>query len=175
MLEQDNRWLRSYGMTSAPSSIRALGGPAVATSSRADQAVQQELEEEIAGIGEQLRPWFNDASGNRVVHVFRGQLLQPLENLQLLEGQDWTLAALEQLRGGSSGANAARAPDRSWADGRGPAAMASRFRCIEAWLEIVNGEAWRSGRRVLRDLNLKLWLVNPPPFLVRMVPARAAW
>ena len=28
----------------------------------------------------------------------------------------------------------------------------------EAWLEIANGEAWRSGRPVLRDLNLKLWL-----------------
>ena len=28
----------------------------------------------------------------------------------------------------------------------------------ESWLEIANGEAWRSGRPVLRDLNLKLWL-----------------
>ena len=28
----------------------------------------------------------------------------------------------------------------------------------EAWLEIANGKAWRSGRPVLRDLNLKLWL-----------------
>ena len=27
--------------------------------------------------------------------------MQPLENLQLLEGQDWTLATLEQLRSGS--------------------------------------------------------------------------
>ena len=42
----------------------------------------------------------------------------------------------------------------------------------EAWLEIANGEAWRSGRPVLRDLNLKLL---PAPSSDRMVPARAAW
>ena len=28
----------------------------------------------------------------------------------------------------------------------------------EAWLEITNGEAWLSGKPVLRNLNLKLWL-----------------
>ena len=28
----------------------------------------------------------------------------------------------------------------------------------EAWLEIANGEAWLSGKPVLRNLNLKLWL-----------------
>lgn len=27
----------------------------------------------------------------------------------------------------------------------------------EAWLEIRDGEAWRGGRPVLRDLNLTLW------------------
>ena len=36
-----------------------------------------------------------------MVHVFRGELVHPLEKLQLLEGQDWTLASLEQLRSGS--------------------------------------------------------------------------
>jgi 8-oxo-dGTP diphosphatase len=32
------------------------------------------------------------------VHVFRGELLRPLEELKLLEGQDWTLASLSELR-----------------------------------------------------------------------------
>ena len=45
----------------------------------------------------------------------------------------------------------------------------------EAWLEIANGEAWRSGRPVLRDLNLKLWLGESTTISDRMVPARAAW
>ena len=40
----------------------------------------------------------SDASGNRMVHVFRGQLLRPLEQLKLLEGQDWTLASLSEMR-----------------------------------------------------------------------------
>ena len=30
--------------------------------------------------------------------MFRGELLRPLQELKLLEGQDWTLASLSELR-----------------------------------------------------------------------------
>ena len=33
-----------------------------------------------------------------MVHVFRGKLLRPLKQLKLLEGQDWTLASLSEMR-----------------------------------------------------------------------------
>ena len=105
MLERDNRWLlqlRDDLSTILYPGHWGLFGGHLEPGETPDHAVQRELEEEIAWHpGEQLRPWFSDASGNRVVNVFRGQLLQPLENLQLLEGQDWTLATLEQLRSGS--------------------------------------------------------------------------
>ena len=105
MLQRDNRWLlqlRDDLSTILYPGHWGLFGGHLEPGETPDQAVQRELEEEIAWRpGERIRPWFSDARGSRVVHVFRGELVHPLEKLQLLEGQDWTLASLEQLRSGS--------------------------------------------------------------------------
>ena len=61
-------------------------------------ALRRELEEEIGWCPEQLNDWFRHQDDQRVVHVFTGQLTVPLQQLQLLEGQDMTLASIEQIR-----------------------------------------------------------------------------
>ena len=61
-------------------------------------ALRRELEEEIGWCPEQLKAWFRHQDDQRVVHVFTGQLTVPLQQLQLLEGQDMTLASTEQIR-----------------------------------------------------------------------------
>ena len=48
-----------------------------------------------------LKPWFSDANGTRVVHVFRGAPTVPTTDLHLKEGQDLRLVSLEELRSGS--------------------------------------------------------------------------
>ena len=102
MLQRDDRWLLQLrddiDTILCPGQWGLFGGH-LEPGETPEQAVQRELEEEIAWRPEPpLRPWFSDASGSRVVHVFRGELLRPLEELKLLEGQDWTLASLSELR-----------------------------------------------------------------------------
>ena len=102
MLQRDDRWLLQLrddiDTILCPGQWGLFGGH-LEPGETPEQAVQRELEEEIAWRPEPpLQPWFSDASGSRVVHVFRGELLRPLEELKLLEGQDWTLASLSELR-----------------------------------------------------------------------------
>ena len=47
-----------------------------------------------------MTPWFRSAAGGRVRHVFRVELNVEPEQLQLYEGQDMTLASLEELGSG---------------------------------------------------------------------------
>ena len=102
MLERDNRWLLQLrddiDTILCPGQWGLFGGH-LEPGETPEQAIQRELEEEIAWRPDPpLQSWFSDASGNRMVHVFRGQLLRPLEQLKLLEGQDWTLASLSEMR-----------------------------------------------------------------------------
>ena len=102
MLERDDRWLLQLrddiDTILCPGQWGLFGGH-LEPGETPEQAVQRELEEEIAWRPDPpLQPWFSDASGIREVHVFRGELLRPLQELQLLEGQDWTLASLSELR-----------------------------------------------------------------------------
>ena len=102
MLERDKRWLLQLrddiDTILCPGQWGLFGGH-LEPGETPEQAIQRELEEEIAWRPDPpLQPWFSDASGNRVVHVFRGKLLRPLQQLKLLEGQDWTLASLSEMR-----------------------------------------------------------------------------
>ena len=67
----------------------------------AEQAVMRELQEEINWAPQTTPPlWFSNNNGSRVAHVFRGRLDVPVDQLQLLEGQDLKLASLEELISG---------------------------------------------------------------------------
>jgi 8-oxo-dGTP diphosphatase len=62
----------------------------------------RELKEEIDWTPRTpLELWFSHNNGTRIAHVFRGSLDVPLEQLQLLEGQDLKLVSLEQLQRGT--------------------------------------------------------------------------
>ena len=66
------------------------------------QAVNRELVEEIKWAPENLLvPWFSNHSSTLVVHVFRGPLCVSLGQLKVLEGQDMTLATMEELESGA--------------------------------------------------------------------------
>lgn len=65
-----------------------------------EEGVQRELLEEIGWQAEGLSPWFNHRDPHRVLHVFRGRLTAELAELRLSEGQDMTLASLQEMRSG---------------------------------------------------------------------------
>jgi len=66
-----------------------------------EQAVRRELREEINWEAQELTFWFKHRTPQRIAHFFRTTLSVPLEALDLREGQDMVLAALEDLRSGS--------------------------------------------------------------------------
>jgi 8-oxo-dGTP diphosphatase len=65
-----------------------------------EQAVRRELVEEIGWQAVPLRHWFSHTDPQRVLHVFRGPLTVPLEELRLMEGQGLTLASQATLETG---------------------------------------------------------------------------
>lgn len=65
-----------------------------------EQAVRRELVEEIGWQAGPLRHWFSHTDPQRVLHVFRGPLTVPLEELRLMEGQGLTLASQADLETG---------------------------------------------------------------------------
>jgi 8-oxo-dGTP pyrophosphatase MutT (NUDIX family) len=65
-----------------------------------EQAVRRELVEEIGWQAGPLRHWFSHTDPQRVLHVFRGPLTVPLEELRLMEGQGLTLASQAALEAG---------------------------------------------------------------------------
>ena len=102
MLHRDGRWLLQLrddiDSIIYPGHWGLFGGHVESGESPAD-AVQRELEEEISwSPPAPLQPWFSDANGTRIAHVFRGELTVPLDHLKLREGQDLRLASLEELR-----------------------------------------------------------------------------
>jgi 8-oxo-dGTP diphosphatase len=84
------------------------------------KAVQRELTEEINWTTTELEPWFSQKSPQRIAHFFRAALTVPLSALTLLEGQDMTLASLEELCSGQvsskvCGETRSFAPSLQWA------------------------------------------------------------
>lgn len=65
-----------------------------------EQGVRRELIEEISWQAGELNHWFSHTDPQRVLHVFRGRLSVPLEQLTLQEGQDMTLASAEEIASG---------------------------------------------------------------------------
>ena len=66
------------------------------------EAVHRELLEEINWKPAfPLEHWFTSQNGPRIVHVFRGELNVPVEQLTLLEGQDLKLTSKQELCEGS--------------------------------------------------------------------------
>ena len=102
MLQRDGRWLLQLrddiDSIIYPGHWGLFGGHLEPGESPAE-CVVRELKEEISwSPPATLQPWFSDASGGRTVHVFRGELTVPLDQLYLKEGQDLRLASLEELR-----------------------------------------------------------------------------
>ena len=104
MLQRDGRWLlqlRDDIDTIIYPGHWGLFGGHLEPSETPVQALMRELQEEIDWAPEPAPElWFSHNNGTRIVHVFRGQLDRPLEQLQLLEGQDIKLVSLDELRRG---------------------------------------------------------------------------
>lgn len=66
-----------------------------------EQALRRELWEEIRLPLQEAKPWYRSHRGDRIRHVFRADLSVPLDQLQLLEGADLSLAHPERLRQGA--------------------------------------------------------------------------
>ena len=103
MLQQEGRWLLQLRDETprivAPGCWGLFGGH-LEPGETAFIAVRRELNEEISWCPDQLKIWFRHQDEQRIVHVFTGELSVPLQQLQLREGQDMTLASPEQIRCG---------------------------------------------------------------------------
>lgn len=100
MLERDGRWLVQLrddipGIV-APGCWGLFGGH-LDPGESPDQALRRELQEEINWCAGELPFWFRHSTPQRTAYFFRCSLPLPLDDLQLLEGQDMVLAGLEEL------------------------------------------------------------------------------
>jgi 8-oxo-dGTP diphosphatase len=104
MLGREGRWLLQLrddiaGIV-APGTWGLFGGH-LDPGETPEQALRRELMEELAWDAGDLEIWFRHSNQQRLAHVFRARLTVPLANLQLREGQDMTLASLDELASGS--------------------------------------------------------------------------
>jgi len=103
MLERDGLWLLQLRDDVAgivhPGTWGLFGGH-LDPGETPEQAVHRELLEEIGWNAGALLPWFDHHDPLRSAHFFRGHLDVPLAELRLMEGQDLTLASLEELASG---------------------------------------------------------------------------
>jgi 8-oxo-dGTP diphosphatase len=103
MLERQGQWLLQLRDDIAgivhPGTWGLFGGH-LDPGETPEQAVRRELVEEIGWQAGPLRHWFSHTDPQRVLHVFRGPLTVPLEELRLMEGQGLTLASQEAMETG---------------------------------------------------------------------------
>ena len=104
MLHRDGRWLMQLrdeipGIV-APGCWGLFGGH-LDPGETPEQAVRRELMEEISWQPQALELAIVHHIHRRTAHVFRAELSVPLEQLQLLEGQDMALVSAEDLLAGS--------------------------------------------------------------------------
>lgn len=105
MLHRQGQWLVQLrddieGIV-APGCWGLFGGHLEPTESP-EEGLRRELNEELGLQARELTPWFLHQTSQRCLHVFVGPLPVPIEDLHLQEGQDLTLASLEQLAEGSA-------------------------------------------------------------------------
>lgn len=103
VLEREGRWLLQLrddieGIVH-PGSWGLFGGH-LDPGETPELALRRELQEEIGWRAGELSFWFADRDSHRVLHVFRGALTVPLEQLRLQEGQDMALAPAHELQSG---------------------------------------------------------------------------
>jgi len=104
MLHQEGRWLMQ--LRDETPNIVALGcwglfGGHLDPGETPEQALRRELLEEISWQPPEVDLVMVHHIHRRTAHVFRGELSVPLEQLQLLEGQDLGLVSPEELLTGS--------------------------------------------------------------------------
>ena len=103
MLQQEGRWLlqlRDENPRIVAPGCWGLFGGHLEPGETAIIALRRELNEEIGWCPDQLMTWFRHQDEQRIVNVFTGMLSVPLQQLQLLEGQDMTLASPAEIRSG---------------------------------------------------------------------------
>ena len=103
MLERDGLWLLQLRDDVAgivhPGTWGLFGGH-LDPGESPEQALRRELVEEIGWTAGPLEPWFDHHDPLRSAHFFRGHLGVTTAELQLMEGQDLTLASLQELASG---------------------------------------------------------------------------
>ncbi len=104
MLQRDGRWLmqlRDEIPTIVAPGCWGLFGGHLDPGETPEQALRRELLEEISWQPLAVELVMVHHIHRRTAHVFRGELSVPLDQLQLLEGQDLGLASPEELLAGS--------------------------------------------------------------------------
>ena len=103
MVEQDGRWLLQLrddlDWIVAPGCWGLFGGH-LEPGETPEEALRRELMEEICWRAGSMTYWFSDQNSQRIAHFFRGPLLDPVDSLQLQEGQDLLLAEMADLQRG---------------------------------------------------------------------------
>ena len=104
MLQRDGRWLiqlRDENPTIVAPGCWGLFGGHLEPGETPEQALRRELLEEISWQPPDLELVMVHPIHRRTAHLFRGELSVPLEQLQLLEGQDLGLVSPEDFLMGS--------------------------------------------------------------------------